>query len=233
MNVLDTRRLLEKGHWRQTKEASDHHVTNRDSESDTDIEEEAFVRIEPNKQYSARKAAPTPSSESEADVAEIISDDESQKATEASMEAKSPPSEGQKSPPNERIFMKKRNQAKAGANNSVEVTHIIAKETPHTFTLVNGKVVRKNEMRKCSDTPEPPVGTFGTPCKLLRERVFVHPENTKKHEQCLARETRKSSRKRAAYKAKGWEEKQRSAKEEKAQAVKSERDKPRESKRPR
>ena len=65
--------------------------------------------------------------------------------------------------PKERIFMKKRGQAKAGANNFVEFTHVITKETPHTFTLVNGKVVRENEMRKCLDTPEPPVGSFGTP----------------------------------------------------------------------
>ena len=43
--------------------------------------------------------------------------------------------------PKERIFKKKRGQAKAGANIFVEVTHIKAKETPHTFTLVNGEVV--------------------------------------------------------------------------------------------
>ena len=166
VNVSDARRLLKKGKWRQGREASYPHITDRDSESDTDLEEEAFLRVEPNKHYKAR-------------------------------------SEVQK-----RIFMKKRVQAKAGANNFVEVTRVIVKETPHTFTLVNGKVVRKNEKRKCLDTPEPPVGTFGTPCKLLRERVFVHPENTKKHEQWLARETRKRSQKRAAYKAKRWAEKQ-------------------------
>ena len=93
-------------------------------------------------------------------------------------------------------------QTKAGANIFVEVTHVKAKETPHTFTRVNGNVVRKNEMRNCLDTPEPPVGTFGTPCKLLQERIFVHPENTREHEQWVAREARKSSKKRAEYKAK-------------------------------
>ncbi len=119
--------------------------------------------------------------------------------------------------------MKKRGQAKAGAKNFVKVALVIAKETPHTFTLVNGKVVRKNEMRKCLDTPEPPVGRFGTPCKLLRERVVVHPENTKKHEQLLARETRKSRKKRATYKAKRWAEKQqRCAEAERKRAEKSE-----------
>ncbi len=38
--------------------------------------------------------------------------------------------------------------------------------------------------------------------------MFVHPENTNKHEKWLARETRKSSKTRVAYKAKRWAEKQ-------------------------
>ncbi len=247
-NVLDARRLLKKGQWRQAREASYSHVTTRDSESDTDLDETTFVRVEPNRKYRAKKATTTPSSETESDVAELISDEESQRSApsgehagstsgsasvvEVQSEVPSTHSEVKKTP-NERIFMKKRTQAKAGANNFVDVTHLIAKETPHTFTLTNGKVVRKNEMRKCLDTPEPPAGTFGTPCKLLRERVFVHPENTKKHEQWLARETKKSRRKREAYRAKRWAEKQRSAEAAQRSAEQTVAPAPRQSQRPR
>ncbi len=94
------------------------------------------------------------------------------------------------------VFMKRREQAKTGSNNFVEVTHLIAGETPHTFTLVNGKVYRKNDTRRCL---EPREGAFGTPCKLERVRAFVHPETTKQHEQWLRKESAKSKRKREAY----------------------------------
>ncbi len=62
--------------------------------------------------------------------------------------------------------------------------------------LVNGKVVRKNDTRRCL---EPRAGAFGTPCKLEWARAFVHPETTKQHEQWLRKESAKSKRKRTAY----------------------------------
>ena len=77
VNLLDARRLLKKGHWRHGREASYHHVTDRDSESDTNLEEEAFIQIVPNKNHAERNPTPTSSRESDADVTEIISDNES------------------------------------------------------------------------------------------------------------------------------------------------------------
>ena len=71
-------------------------------------------------------------------------------------------------------FMKRRQQAKTGTNNFVEITMYIVRETLHQFTLVNGKVIRKNDTRKFLDPPE---GTFGTPSKLEKVRVFVHRNN--------------------------------------------------------
>ncbi len=76
-NVLDARRLLKKGNWRQGREAAYHHVTDRDSESDTDLDEEAFIQTVPNKNHAERSPTPLSGRESDADVAEIISDNES------------------------------------------------------------------------------------------------------------------------------------------------------------
>ncbi len=99
--------------------------------------------------------------------------------------------------PSQRIFVKSRPGAKTGTNNFVDITSKIAQETPHTFILTDGRVIRKNFTRTCLDPPRR--GTFGTPPRLLYERVVVSPSATRAYQASLSAAARASRRLRNRY----------------------------------
>ena len=73
-NVLDSRRLLEKGHWRSERESSHNHLTSRDSESDTD-DEVPLITLKAATQQRTRGSNKQSDSASEG-AAEIINTDD-------------------------------------------------------------------------------------------------------------------------------------------------------------
>ena len=101
-----------------------------------------------------------------------------------------------------RLFLKTRPEAKAGTGVFSDISNRITTESPHTYTLTDGRVVRKNNTKIQSVLNQPTSprrGPFGTPCKLEFCCAFVHREQTKQHERWLRNEERKSAKLRAQY----------------------------------
>ncbi len=101
--------------------------------------------------------------------------------------------------PRSQVYMKRRPCAKTGTYNFVNISNSIVAESPRTYTLSNGKIVRKNHTRLCLDPPRP--GTFGTPGRLLHQRVFVSPSATAAYRsslQAAARQTQTPQKHRSS-----------------------------------
>ena len=81
----------------------------------------------------------------------------------------------------------------------VNITDKIIAECSLTVTLCRGKVCRKNHFRWCLGPPPLPPGTFGTPARLERTRVFINPSATKAHQKDIALRARLSRAKRKRF----------------------------------
>ncbi len=200
--VLDSRRLLKKGNWHQTEIASPNLLTDRDSESDTDPED-----IPPTKSRKpATSAADNSDDESAVEVVDLTSPAQSPSRPVAAPTNSPAPGVNPhhtnvdktgKSATRFKIYMKGRPSAKAGTNNFVNISHLVAAESPHTYTLSNGKVIRKIFTRICLDNPRP--GTFGTPSRLQYHRVFVSPRAEAAYQSSLSVAARQSRRRRQRH----------------------------------
>ncbi len=195
--------------------ASPPHLTDRPSESDTDPAELPTHRPRGKTQPKPkRKLALTPeitdrpsSDESAVEVVDLTGSQPRRRGatnsqTVAEADTTTPTSAmhasaSSKIAPSKRIFVKSRPGAKTGTDNFVDTTSKIAQETPHTFTLTDGRVIRKNLTRTFLDPPRR--GTFGTPPRLLYERVFVSPSATRAYQASLSAAARASRRLRNRY----------------------------------
>ena len=88
------------------------------------------------------------------------------------------------------IWLKRAPPAKAGTPNYFNISDLICSEATHSITLSDGRVVRKNNVRVRLGSLPP--GTFGTPCRLDHERVFVLPAEIRAHQKDLARRHKNS-----------------------------------------
>ncbi len=200
-SVLDPRRVLQKGHWRQMKTASSNHLASRDSESDTDPDSpQPPVTRSGRRTRASRPASPSVESviiqSSDETAVEVVYFTDSvprrrgaaRTQTVAEADTRTPTKTTRVNTPSKiahkRIFMKTRPGAKIGTHNFVEITGNIALETPNTFTLTDGRAIRKNLTRTCLDPPRR--GTFGTPPRLLYELVFVSLSATRAYQSSLS-----------------------------------------------